>query len=192
MPTRCRWEQDRNATKGARAARLNRNKLMREQKRATLLKEKRASSGTASAPRVIVLFDLLASANVNSLAHGLLSLLSNESNGTPLPAVASSEYRLREMVRCHNTIVSTLALLSVSTFPGLYVLCLLFSGHLKQTSDILSQSTSQSLVLLDEVGAGTNPLEGAALGMSLLECFAEARALLTMATTHHGELKTLK
>ncbi|KAI3704814.1 hypothetical protein L1987_75043 [Smallanthus sonchifolius] len=69
-----------------------------------------------------------------------------------------------------------------------------FSGHLKQTSDILSRSTSRSLVLLDEVGAGTNPLEGAALGMSLLECFAEAGvgASLTMATTHHGELKTLK
>ncbi|XP_076930477.1 uncharacterized protein LOC143595323 [Bidens hawaiensis] len=67
-----------------------------------------------------------------------------------------------------------------------------FSSHLKQTSDILSSSTSQSLVLLDEVGAGTNPLEGAALGMSLLECFAESGALLTMATTHHGELKTLK
>ncbi|GKC00773.1 DNA mismatch repair protein MutS, partial [Tanacetum coccineum] len=57
--------------------------------------------------------------------------------------------------------------------------------------DILSQSTSRSLVLLDEVGAGTNPLEGVALGMPLLECFAEARALLTMAT-HHSELKTLK
>lgn len=67
-----------------------------------------------------------------------------------------------------------------------------FSGHLKQTSDILVHSTSRSLVLLDEVGAGTNPLEGAALGMSLLECFAEAGALLTVATTHHGELKTLK
>ncbi|XP_022762719.1 uncharacterized protein LOC111308555 isoform X5 [Durio zibethinus] len=58
--------------------------------------------------------------------------------------------------------------------------------------EIQSQSTSQSLVLLDEVGAGTNPLEGAALGMSLLESFAESGALLTMATTHHGELKTLK
>ncbi|KAL5568066.1 hypothetical protein UlMin_024641 [Ulmus minor] len=67
-----------------------------------------------------------------------------------------------------------------------------FSGHLKQISDIQSQSTSQSLVLLDEVGAGTNPLEGAALGMSLLESFAETGALLTIATTHHGELKTLK
>ncbi|OMO97727.1 hypothetical protein COLO4_14395 [Corchorus olitorius] len=67
-----------------------------------------------------------------------------------------------------------------------------FSGHLKQISEIQSQSTSQSLVLLDEVGAGTNPLEGAALGMSLLESFAESGALLTIATTHHGELKTLK
>ncbi|KAF8379854.1 hypothetical protein HHK36_029303 [Tetracentron sinense] len=67
-----------------------------------------------------------------------------------------------------------------------------FSGHLKQISEIQAHSTSQSLVLLDEVGAGTNPLEGAALGMSLLESFAEAGSLLTIATTHHGELKTLK
>ncbi|XP_021805501.1 uncharacterized protein LOC110749657 isoform X2 [Prunus avium] len=67
-----------------------------------------------------------------------------------------------------------------------------FSGHLKHISDIQSQSTSHSLVLLDEVGAGTNPHEGAALGMSLLESFAETGALLTIATTHHGELKTLK
>ncbi|KAF4347435.1 hypothetical protein G4B88_029907 [Cannabis sativa] len=67
-----------------------------------------------------------------------------------------------------------------------------FSGHLKQISEIQSQATSHSLVLLDEVGAGTNPLEGAALGMSLLESFAETGVLLTIATTHHGELKTLK
>ncbi|XP_071911708.1 uncharacterized protein [Coffea arabica] len=58
--------------------------------------------------------------------------------------------------------------------------------------EILSHSTTLSLVLLDEVGAGTNPQEGAALGMALLESFAEAGPLLTMATTHHGELKTLK
>ncbi|XP_062119927.1 uncharacterized protein LOC133834355 [Humulus lupulus] len=67
-----------------------------------------------------------------------------------------------------------------------------FSGHLKQISGIQSQATSHSLVLLDEVGAGTNPLEGAALGMSLLESFAETGVMLTIATTHHGELKTLK
>ncbi|GAB4826055.1 hypothetical protein Ancab_008925 [Ancistrocladus abbreviatus] len=67
-----------------------------------------------------------------------------------------------------------------------------FSGHLKQISDIRAKSTCQSFVLLDEIGAGTNPLEGAALGMSILESFAEAGAFLSIATTHHGELKTLK
>lgn len=67
-----------------------------------------------------------------------------------------------------------------------------FSGHLKQISNIQRHSTKRSLVLLDEVGSGTNPIEGAALGMALLESFAESGAFLTIATTHHGELKTLK
>ncbi|KAH9321779.1 hypothetical protein KI387_016418, partial [Taxus chinensis] len=67
-----------------------------------------------------------------------------------------------------------------------------FSGHLQQIKRIRAQSTGQSLVLLDEVGAGTNPLEGAALGMSLLESFSDGGSLLTVATTHQGELKTLK
>ncbi|XP_057859458.1 uncharacterized protein LOC131068309 isoform X2 [Cryptomeria japonica] len=67
-----------------------------------------------------------------------------------------------------------------------------FSGHLKQIMRIRAQSTGRSLVLLDEVGAGTNPLEGAALGMSLLESFADSGSLLTVATTHQGELKALK
>ncbi|KAI7733822.1 hypothetical protein M8C21_011693 [Ambrosia artemisiifolia] len=89
---------DRNVMKGAKAARLQRNKMMREQKRATLLKEKRASSGTASAPRVIVLFGLSASTSVSSLAGDLLALLSNGNTGTQFPAVASSEYRLRATV----------------------------------------------------------------------------------------------
>ncbi|KAF5803959.1 putative ribosome biogenesis protein Bms1/Tsr1 [Helianthus annuus] len=89
---------DRNVMKGARAARLQRNKMMREQKRATLLKEKRASSGTASAPRVIVLFGLSASTSVSSLAGDLLVLLSNGHTGIQFPAVASSEYRLRATV----------------------------------------------------------------------------------------------
>jgi len=49
----------------------------------------------------------------------------------------------------------------------------------------------QSLVLLDEVGAGTDPSEGSALAIALLQYLAD-RALLTIATTHFGELKALK
>ncbi|MDJ0553699.1 MAG: endonuclease MutS2 [Microcoleaceae cyanobacterium MO_207.B10] len=50
---------------------------------------------------------------------------------------------------------------------------------------------STSLVLLDEVGAGTDPAEGSALAISLLQYLAD-NALLTVATTHFGELKALK
>jgi DNA mismatch repair protein MutS2 len=49
----------------------------------------------------------------------------------------------------------------------------------------------QSLILLDEVGAGTDPVEGSALAISLLHYLAD-NALLTMASTHFGELKALK
>ena len=55
----------------------------------------------------------------------------------------------------------------------------------------MEAATPDSLILLDEVGAGTDPTEGSALGMSVLRRLA-GRASLTMATTHHGRLKTLK
>ncbi|MBD2114219.1 MULTISPECIES: endonuclease MutS2 [Cyanophyceae] len=51
--------------------------------------------------------------------------------------------------------------------------------------------SANALVLLDEVGAGTDPTEGTALAIALLKHLAE-RARLTMATTHYGELKALK
>ena len=69
-----------------------------------------------------------------------------------------------------------------------------FSGHVARMRRILdraSEAPGASLVLLDEVGAGTDPTEGSALGMSVLRRLAGA-ASLTMATTHHGRLKTLK
>ncbi|MEN9232380.1 MAG: Smr/MutS family protein, partial [Thermostichus sp. DG02_5_bins_236] len=69
-----------------------------------------------------------------------------------------------------------------------------FSGHIRRISRIVQaiQSTSEvALVLLDEVGAGTDPTEGAALAVGLLEYLSE-KALLTLATTHYGELKALK
>jgi len=75
-----------------------------------------------------------------------------------------------------------------------------FSGHIRRIARILealgarsgvSIPQGSSLVLLDEVGAGTDPTEGAALAAALLRQLAE-RARLTVATTHFGELKALK
>ena len=58
-------------------------------------------------------------------------------------------------------------------------------------SQALDNSLSPSLVLLDEVGAGTDPTEGSALAIALLKHLAD-HTLLTLATTHYGELKALK
>ncbi|CAA2933582.1 pre-rRNA-processing TSR1 homolog [Olea europaea subsp. europaea] len=91
-------KSERNVAKGAKAARLQRNKMMREQKRAAVLKEKRASSGSRSPPRVIVLFGLSASVNLNAIEEDILALLTGEGNNTVFPAVASMEYKLRATV----------------------------------------------------------------------------------------------
>lgn len=68
-----------------------------------------------------------------------------------------------------------------------------FSGHIRRISRILAaiQNSSTPLVLLDEVGAGTDPSEGSALAIALLRYLADT-TLLTIATTHFGELKALK
>jgi DNA mismatch repair protein MutS2 len=74
-----------------------------------------------------------------------------------------------------------------------------FSGHIHRIARILEALPATgdgappgaSLVLLDEVGAGTDPAEGSALAIALLRQLAE-RARLTIATTHFGELKALK
>lgn len=66
-----------------------------------------------------------------------------------------------------------------------------FSGHIRRIQEIISALSDQSLVLLDEVGAGTDPLEGSALAIALLHYLAD-QAQLTIATTHFGELKALK
>ena len=69
-----------------------------------------------------------------------------------------------------------------------------FSGHVKRIGRILDavgSGSAPALVLLDEVGAGTDPSEGSALATALLRTLAD-RARLTVATTHFGELKALK
>jgi DNA mismatch repair protein MutS2 len=66
-----------------------------------------------------------------------------------------------------------------------------FSSHIQRIREILDNLSHQSLVLLDEVGAGTDPSEGSALAIALLQYLAD-HAQLTIATTHFGELKALK
>jgi len=66
-----------------------------------------------------------------------------------------------------------------------------FSGHIRRIQQITSQATPDSLILLDEVGSGTDPSEGAALATAILE-FCAHHSRLTVATTHYGELKALK
>jgi DNA mismatch repair protein MutS2 len=65
-----------------------------------------------------------------------------------------------------------------------------FSAHLVHQRAILLGATERSLVLIDELGSGTDPLEGAALGGAILEALTR-RKTLTVATTHLGALKEL-
>ena len=65
-----------------------------------------------------------------------------------------------------------------------------FSAHVKNLAEILSNATDRTLVLIDELGSGTDPLEGAALGGAILEALTD-RGALTIATTHLGALKEL-
>ncbi|MBK4732108.1 endonuclease MutS2 [Oxynema sp. CENA135] len=66
-----------------------------------------------------------------------------------------------------------------------------FSGHIRRITRIWEAMSDRSLVLLDEVGAGTDPSEGSALAIALLQSLAD-RVRLCVATTHYGELKVLK
>ena len=63
-----------------------------------------------------------------------------------------------------------------------------FSSHISQIVKILDSAGAGSLVLLDELGAGTDPVEGSALGVALLEEL-HSRGCKVIVTTHHGALK---
>lgn len=63
-----------------------------------------------------------------------------------------------------------------------------FSSHMKNLSEILRSVNNNTLLLFDEIGSGTEPNEGAALAIALLEAFY-LKGCITVATTHYGEIK---
>jgi DNA mismatch repair protein MutS2 len=63
-----------------------------------------------------------------------------------------------------------------------------FSAHMKNIAHAINESTSSSLILLDELGSGTDPQEGAAIGMAVLDILIN-RGAFVLVTTHQGVLK---
>ena len=63
-----------------------------------------------------------------------------------------------------------------------------FSSHVKNLAEIIKQSTKSTLLLFDEIGSGTEPNEGAALAIAILEELYH-KGCITVATTHYGEIK---
>lgn len=63
-----------------------------------------------------------------------------------------------------------------------------FSSHVKNLADIMRDSNKSTLLLFDEIGSGTEPNEGAALAIAVLEEFYK-KGCITVATTHYGEIK---
>ena len=63
-----------------------------------------------------------------------------------------------------------------------------FSAHLKNVQEILDNVTKSSLVLLDELGSGTDPMEGSAFAMAVID-YLKSKKCKAMISTHYSEVK---
>lgn len=97
--------------------------------------------------------------------------------GVPIPALGDSELPVWDDI-----------LTDIGDHQSLDAALSTFSSHMQRIKHMLGAATGRSLVLLDELGSGTDPLEGGALGMVFLQHFAQVGCCL-LVTTHHGALK---
>jgi DNA mismatch repair protein MutS2 len=125
------------------------------------------------------------SGHIRRISRILAALPESKDAGVDVPAIASNEPNMdSDTVNPdeNSAINQTESSSSASQLNGL---------NSAVVDSMPPPPASNALVLLDEVGAGTDPTEGSALAIALLKTFAD-RSRLTIATTHFGELKTLK
>ncbi len=151
----------------------------------TLLQARHPLLGTAAVPIDVRLPDdtavLLVSGpntggkTVALKTVGLLSLL--HQFGLPVPAAPESVLPVWDAVWT-----------DIGDHQSLDQALSTFSSHMKRMADIFAGTSGRSLVLLDEMASGTDPLEGGALGMAFLDHFLTTQVTV-LGTTHHGALK---
>ncbi|KAL9260891.1 Pre-rRNA-processing protein TSR1-like protein [Drosera capensis] len=148
---------ERSVGKGARAARIQRCKMIRDQKRAAVLNEKRATGGSTSPPRVIVLFGLSADVDLNSLEKDLLALLSAEKSGDLFSTVASSEYKLRITVlkAPHRDLLSCMEMAKVADLMA-FVASTTSSSEEDASADYIDSFGTQCLSVFKAIGLPTS------------------------------------